>query len=92
MGNAQYLCKTRNKTDKLNKEETHESKYDIITHTELEWKTDHPGIHWILVKLFLKFNLKPQIRVIVPSYSLSLERKNSTFSIKEELKLKGTEL
>lgn len=53
---------------------------------------DHPGIHWILVKLFLKFNLKPQIRVIVPSYSLSLERKKSTFSIKEELKLKSTEL
>ena len=53
----------------------------------MEWKMDHSGIHWILAKLFLKFNLRPQIRVIVSSYTLSLERKNSTSSIKEEGKL-----
>lgn len=47
----------------------------------------HAGIHWILVRLFLKFTLKSQIRVIVSSHTLSPERKkNSTFLIKEELK------
>lgn len=83
IGNAQYLRKTRNKQVK----EAHASKFDIITHNETEWKMDHPGIHWILVKLFVKFTLRPQIRVIVSSYILSLERKTSTSSIKEEGKL-----
>lgn len=44
---------------------------------------DHPGIHWILAK----FNLRPQKRVTVSSYTLSLERKNSISSIKNEGKL-----
>lgn len=85
IGNAQYLRKTGNK--KQLKEEAHASKYDIITHTKIEQKMDHPGIHWVLAKLFLRFNLKPQIRVIVSSYTLSLQRKKLTFSIKEEGKL-----
>lgn len=76
-GNAQHLRKTRNKSNELQKKHMH------ITHAETERKMGHPGIHWVLAG----FHLRPQIRVTVSSYTLSLERKNSMSSIKEEGKL-----
>lgn len=58
----------------------------ILSHT-LKW-SKRWTIHALdIMKPFLKFNLKPQIRTVVCSHTISLERKNSTFSINEELKI-----
>lgn len=77
--------KTRNKAVKTKK--THINQSMTLLHI-LRWGESRT-IQEVTghVKLFLKFNLKPQLRSIVRSHSLSLHRKNATFSMKEELQL-----